>query len=190
MSQLEWVAVGLGLINVALVVARSIWNYPFGLAMVCLYAIIFREAKLYSDMVLQVFFFIVQIYGWIAWRAASHAVQVPVRWMTMRDRARWGLAILAAWIVWSAAMHRFTDAAAPWIDGGIAMMSVAAQLLMARRMVENWWLWIAVDLLAIPLFAWRGLYLTSGLYGLFLLMSLVGLVQWRRAAAAGEVTTA
>lgn len=187
MSQLEWLAVALGLINVALVVARSVWNYPFGLAMVSLYAFIFYEAKLYSDMLLQGFFFVLQVYGWVAWRSASHAAQIPVRRMTPRDRGKWGLAILAAWLVWSTAMHRFTDAAAPWVDGGIAMMSVAAQLLMARRMVENWWLWIAVDILAIPLFLWRGLHLTGGLYALFLLMSLVGLVQWRRAAADDRV---
>jgi nicotinamide mononucleotide transporter len=185
MTELEWLAVVLGLLNVALVVARSVWNYPFGLAMVCLYALIFYETKLYSDMVLQVFFFVVQIYGWVAWRAASAAAQVPVRWMTMQSRAAWGAAIVAAWLVWSAGMARFTDAAAPWVDGGIAMMSVAAQILMARRMVENWWLWIGVDLLAIPLFASRGLALTAGLYALFLLMSLVGLIQWRRAARAG-----
>ncbi len=186
MSELEWVAVALGLINVALVVARSVWNYPFGLAMVCLYALIFHEAKLYSDMVLQGFFFVVQIYGWIAWRAASAAAQVPVRWMAPKGRLVWGGAIVAAWAVWSAGMARFTDAAAPWVDGGIAMMSVAAQLLMARRMVENWWLWIGVDLLAIPLFASRGLTLTAGLYAIFLLMSLAGLFQWRRAAAAAR----
>lgn len=184
MTDLEWLAVALGLINVALVVARSVWNYPFGLAMVCLYALIFYETRLYSDALLQGFFFVVQIYGWIAWRAASAAAQVPVRWMTMRSRLNWLAAIGGAWVVWSAAMARFTDAAAPWIDGGIAMMSIAAQLLMARRMVENWWLWIGVDILAVPLFASRGLMLTAGLYALFLLMSLVGLYQWRRAAAA------
>ncbi|WP_432768918.1 MAG: nicotinamide mononucleotide transporter [Sphingopyxis sp.] len=183
MTDLEWLAVALGLANVALVVARSVWNYPFGLAMVCLYGLIFYETRLYSDMVLQGFFFIVQIYGWIAWRAASAATQVPVRWLAPRTRLIWGAAIVAAWLIWSAAMARFTDAAAPWVDGAIAMMSVAAQILMARRMVENWWLWIAVDILAIPLFASRGLTLTAGLYALFLLMSLVGLYRWRRAAA-------
>jgi len=186
MTEFEWAAVALGLINVALVVARSVWNYPFGLAMVCLYALIFYEARLYSDMVLQGFFFVVQIYGWIAWRVASAAAQVPVRWMTPQSRLAWGGAIVAAWLAWSAGMARFTDAAAPWVDGGIAMMSVAAQVLMARRMVENWWLWIGVDILAIPLFASRGLTLTAGLYAIFLLMSLAGLFQWRRAAAAAR----
>ena len=83
-------------------------------------------------------------------------------------------------------MHRFTDAAAPWADGAIAMASIAAQWLLARRRVESWWLWILVDLIAVPLFAWRGLYATSAVYVLLLGISIAGLIEWRRAAVRGE----
>ncbi len=137
MSQLEWLAAALVLINVALVAMRKVWNYP-----------------------------------------------LPVGWMPGRDRWRWGAAVAAAWVLWSSAMHRYTDAAAPWIDGGIAMLSIAAQWLLARRRVESWWLWILVDLIAVPLFAWRGLYATSAVYIVLLGLSIDGLIQWRRAAAA------
>lgn len=177
---IEWLAVALGLANIALIVVRSVWNYPFGIAMVCLYAIVFHDANLYSDMILQGFFFVVQIYGWANWARASSHAPVPVRWMTQDARVKLAAVTALAWVVWSAAMARYTDAAAPWIDGGIAMMSIAAQWLLARRCIENWWLWIVVDLIAIPLFAWRGLMLTSGLYGIFLLMSVVGLVHWQK----------
>jgi nicotinamide mononucleotide transporter len=78
-------------------------------------------------------------------------------------------------------MAWLTDAAAPFADGAIAMMSVTAQLLLARRYVENWLVWIFVDILAIGLFASRGLILTALLYALFLVMSMVGWRQWRRA---------
>src|SRR3546814_12125995 len=87
--------------------------------------------------------------------------------------------------MWSAAMHRFTDAAAPWIDGAIAMLSITAQGLLAWRRVESWWLWIFVDLIAVPLFAWRGLYATSAVYVVLLGLPIAGLTQWRRPAAAG-----
>ena len=83
-------------------------------------------------------------------------------------------------------MHRFTDAVAPWADGAIAMASITAQWLLARRRVESWFLWILVDLIAVPLFAWRGLYATSVVYVILLGMSIDGLIQWRRAAARGE----
>ncbi|MEQ1689347.1 MAG: nicotinamide mononucleotide transporter family protein, partial [Sphingopyxis sp.] len=69
-TTLEWIATGLGACTIALLVRRSIWNYPFGMAMVALYFVIFREARLYSDMGLQVFFFAVQGWGWAAWARA------------------------------------------------------------------------------------------------------------------------
>ena len=81
-------------------------------------------------------------------------------------------------------MARFTDAAAPMIDAGIAGASIAAQILLARRRIENWVLWILVDMVAIFLFWSRGLPYTSGLYALFLLLSIAGLIGWRRALRA------
>ncbi|WP_077147208.1 nicotinamide riboside transporter PnuC [Sphingopyxis sp. KK2] len=185
MSQLEWLAAALVLINVALVALRSVWNYPFALAAVSVYAVVFFEAKLYSDMLLQGFFFALNLYGWAAWMRAREDSGVPVGWMTDRARMIWGIATVAAWIVWSFLMQRYTDAVAPWIDGAIAMLSITAQWLLARRRVESWWLWILVDLIAVPLFASRGLYATSIVYVLLLGLSIDGLIQWRRSAAEG-----
>lgn len=185
MSQLEWLAAALVLANVALVARRSVWNYPFALAAVSLYAIVFFEARLYSDMLLQGFFFALNLYGWANWLRAKGDEGVPVGWMRGRERLLWGGATVAAWIGWSFGMHRFTDAAMPWADGAIAMTSVAAQWLLARRRVESWILWILVDLIAVPLFASRGLYATSAVYLLLLGLSVAGLVEWRRAARAG-----
>ena len=182
MDTLEWVAAALGVVNVALVVRRSVWNYPFGLAMVTLYFFVFHEARLYSDALLQIFFFVVQLYGWHNWvRAKRAAGEVPVGLLPPRQRIAWAAATAAAAILWGLGMARFTDAAAPMIDAGIAATSVAAQILMARRRIENWVLWILVDIVAIGLFWSRGLFYTSGLYALFLLLSIAGLIGWRRA---------
>ena len=183
MSQLEWLAAALVLINVALVALRSVWNYPFALAAVSVYAVVFHDARLYSDMALQGFFFALNLYGWAAWMRAREDRGVPVGWMTDHARMAWGVATIIAWIVWSSLMHRYTDAIAPWVDGAIAMLSITAQWLLARRRVESWWVWILVDLIAVPLFAWRGLYATSIVYVILLGLSIDGLIQWRRAAA-------
>jgi nicotinamide mononucleotide transporter len=75
-------------------------------------------------------------------------------------------------------MHRFTDASYPWWDAAIAAASVAAQLLMAQRRIENWWLWIAVDLASIPLYLAKGLYLFAGLYLIYLALAVAGLISW------------
>lgn len=183
---MERLAVALGLINIVLVVRRSVWNYPFGLAMVAIYAWLFvqPDVRLYSDAGLQIFFFMVQLYGWWNWtRSETASGEVEVQLMSQQARVVSIAAIAVATIAWGALMHRFTSAALPWWDAFIAMTSVAAQILMARRFAENWVLWIAVDVVAIGVYAAKGLVFTSWLYVAFLLLSAIGLMSWRNALA-------
>ena len=185
MNSLEVIAALLGVANVALVVRRSMWNYPFGIAMVSLYFFVFWEAKLYSDALLQIFFLVIQVYGWWAWSRADRIDHgVVVGWMAQRLRLYWLVGTAVAILAWGFGMARFTDAAAPFADAAIAWLSVSAQILQSFRRVESWLLWIAVDILAVGLFAWRGLLVTSGLYALFLAMAIAGLIQWKRKASA------
>jgi nicotinamide mononucleotide transporter len=184
---LEALAVLLGLINISLIVRRSVWNYPFGLAMVAIYAWIFAQpdVRLYSDVGLQAFFFIVQLYGWWNWsKSEAQSGEVEVLLLSAGGRIGWIAAITGATLVWGAVMHRYTSAALPWWDAFIAMTSVSAQLLMARRYLENWVLWIAVDVVAIGVYAAKGLMLTAILYTMFLILSGVGLLSWRKALLA------
>ena len=184
MSPLEIAAAILGVVTVFLVVRRSVWNYPFALAMVALYFVVFFEARLYSDALLQIFFFGINLYGWWAWH---HAPQVDsgVRVVAMGGKARvaWLAATLAASASWGFLMARFTDAAAPFADAAIAGTSVSAQILQSLRRIETWLLWIAVDVGAIGLFWSRDLLVTAGLYGLFLIMSVAGFVEWKKRLA-------
>lgn len=183
MNPLEIVAAALGLANILLVVRRSVWNYPFGLAMVSLYAWIFAQpdVRLYSDVLLQGFFFVVQLYGWWNWSRAAQA-EGEVRVLALSNAARAGVlaAVIAATALWGAGMARFTSASLPYWDAFIAMASVAAQILMARRFVDNWALWVAVDLVAIGVYATKDLPLTALLYTVFLFMSVWGWIGWRR----------
>ena len=191
MSKLEAIAAFLGVINVALVARRSIWNYPFGIVMVALYFFVFFGAKLYSDALLQIFFLVIQIYGWWNWVRSPKADHgIVVEWMTAGTRLKWIAGTVAFSICWGLLMRTYTDAAAPLIDANIAGFSVAAQLLMSLRRVENWVLWIAVDVVAIGLFLWRGLAITAGLYAVFLCLATVGLISWSRQARASEAVAA
>jgi nicotinamide mononucleotide transporter len=189
MNTIEWIAAALGVVNIVLIVRRSVWNYPFGIVMVSLYFFVFFEQRLFSDALLQVFFLVVQLYGWWNWlRSKAEAGEVVVLVMGWAARARWLAGCAVATALWGWLMHRYTGASYPWWDAAVAMMSVAAQILMSRRYLENWMLWIAVDLTAIPLYAAKSLWPTVALYTLFLALSIVGLVHWaairRRAAPA------
>jgi nicotinamide mononucleotide transporter len=178
MTFLEIIAVVFGLANIVLLVRRSIWNYPFGIAMVCLYAWIFFHARLYSDTLLQGFFLLLNIYGWFHWHRALEGRDVPVRRLTARSSIAVIATVIVTSLFWGSAMARWTNASAPYWDGTIAMLSVMAQFLLAKRFIENWIGWIIVDVLAIGLFWTKSLGLTAGLYCVFLALSIVGLVHW------------
>ena len=186
MSTLELVAVAFGLANLTLLIRRSVWNYPFGIAMVSLYAVIFFDAKLYSETALQVFFFAIQIYGWLRWRELQNETgDIEVRWSSARIAVVWLAVTAAAALGLGAAMERLTDAAAPYPDAFITAASVSAQVLLVLRRVESWIYWVVIDAVAIWLFHTRGLDATSALYAVFLIMASLGLWQWVQSARTG-----
>lgn len=179
---LEWIAAGLGVINIALLIFRSQWNFAFAIASVSLYVFVFFEKRLYAESGLQVFFILANIWGWVLWRRVGRAGgdvnQIPVRWLDWPSRLTWLVAAAALSLNLSWLMHRFTNASAPFVDGPIAVFSMAAQILLGYRRIENWILWIAIDVVAVLLYINRGLYPTAGLYGGMLVMSLFGLKEW------------
>jgi nicotinamide mononucleotide transporter len=179
LSQLEWVAAGFGVLNIALLIFRSHWNYLFGLVMVVLYFFIFWEQRLFAEAVLQLFFLGAQVWGWWLWlRVGAEDSRVTVRWLDWRSRWVWLLAMAAISINLSWVMAKYTPAAAPYVDTPIAVFSIGAQVLLAYRRIENWILWIVIDLASIGLYIYRDLEPTAGLYGGFLVMSLFGLKEW------------
>ncbi|WBH16642.1 nicotinamide riboside transporter PnuC [Sphingomonas radiodurans] len=182
MSLLEWLATLMGIACVALAALRSIWTFPVGIASVSLLGIVVFETGLYSDAALQMFFAIANLYGWQQWRQVRGALNAAkVVTMTNASRLAWAVSTLFGGIVLAVAMNRLTDASYPRWDASIAAVSVTAQLLMARRALESWWLWIAVDLASIPLYLAKGLQLFAGLYLIYLALAIAGLVSWRAA---------
>lgn len=188
-SPVEIVAALCGLANVVLILRRSLWNYPFGFVMVALYAKIFYDYQLYSDASLQLYFFAIQIFGlfwWVNGRGDDGLVQP--RHLTPRTLPVWiagsalGIAGLGGF------MARYTDAALPWWDASIAVLSIVAQTWLARRYIESWYVWIAVDILAIGVFTAKGLAPTAVLYAVFLALSVSGLLAWRKVPPAAPDT--
>jgi nicotinamide mononucleotide transporter len=180
---IEMIAVFCGVVNVVLIIRRSIWNYPFGFLMVILYARIFFDYQLYSDALLQVYFFFIQFYGLYYWlKGRADDGRIIVEYLPRKQYTFYLLVALVGWLTLSYLMYRYTDASLPFWDGAIAALSVLAQFLLSRRHVESWYLWIVVDLLAIGLFYTKELEPTAALYGIFLVLATIGLVKWRKAA--------
>ena len=182
---LEWVAAVFGFVAVALTVARSVWCWPVGLVQVVLYVRVFYDSRLYSDMLLHVVFAWLQVYGWYHWyrseRLATSAPQAArIQSLTPSGcLGSLGLCVsLSLAIGW--AMRTWTDAALPWADAFIAGTSLVAQWQLAHKYLQNWYLWIAIDIVAIYVFSIRELWPTAALYGLFLIMSILGAMVWIR----------
>lgn len=181
MSPLEIVAAIFGVVCVAFTIRRHMACWPTGLIQVLLYIVVFYRAKLYSDMGLQVVFVVVQLYGWYLWakgKREDHEVRV-VR-ISRGEGSGWtAVAVVAgAGLGWS--MARWTDASLPYWDASATVLSLIAQYLMGRKILESWLVWIAVDVLSIGIYAAKDLYVTLGLYVLFLGMATAGFFEWKR----------
>jgi nicotinamide mononucleotide transporter len=186
MNWLELVAAAFGLMAVWFTVVQSILCWPMGLVQVLLYVFVFFKAKLYSDMILHTVYVGVQIVGWYSWRhGGKNRGQLAVSRLATRQALGWaGLGVLGS-LLWGTFLARYTDAAAPLADAFIAIFSLIAMWLQTRKKVESWWGWIGVDLLAIGVYLFKTLFITAGLYAIFLLLCLKGLREWRRDLAGG-----
>lgn len=186
MSPLEVAGTILGFVNIVLLIRRSVWNFPAAMAMVTCIGIVLFEARLYAEAGLQVFFFVVNARGWSLWSRVKGADDtVAVRWLGWPARFAWGAATVAVSLALGLSLARWTDAALPMADSAVAGASVAAQFLLSFRRVENWVLWIGIDVASIALYLARDLQLLAVLYAAFLVLSVVGLREWTRAARGG-----
>lgn len=172
-----------GIACVWLTARRNIWNWPVGLLNNAFFFLLFWWAKLYGDAVLQGVFAVLGVYGWWAWaRADARAVTVrratAREWAVLLPLTVLGTVLAARWL----ATH--TDSPVPRWDALVLCLSLAATYAQARKHLESWWLWIAVDVISVPLYVVRRLYPTAALYALFLVLCFVGMRAWTRELAA------
>lgn len=181
MTLIELIATIFGLLCVGLTIRQSIWCWPAGLVQVALYVCVFYEAKLYSDVLLHLVYVVLGIYGWYHWlRGGPREDGLPVTRLAAMPFAGWLLVAAMGAAGLGYLMSRWTDASLPYWDAAIAAMSLVAQYLLARKVLQNWLLWIAVDVVAIGVYGAKGLYITTGLYAVFLVMATMGWFAWKR----------
>jgi len=169
-----------GGLTVWLLVRQNIWNWPIGIANNLIFGVLFYHQRLYADMTLQLFFLLLSIYGWISWLRGKtgedrlHITRTPVQTAIVCG----GIGIAATWAA-TLYLVRINDSA-PFLDALTTVMSLIAQYLMTRKYLENWTIWIVVDIISIGLYSSKHLYLTSVLFAIYIAMCVVGAIEWRR----------
>jgi nicotinamide mononucleotide transporter len=181
----EVVGVITGVLGVWLTTRQKIWCWPVGIVSVACFVVVFFGAKLYGAMVLQGVYILLLAYGWHAWSRGGgghEALKVTrVRRGLAAALAAVGTVASAAGGLWLGAR---TDEALPWLDGFTTSFSLVAQWMQARKLLENWLVWVVVDLAYVAMSLSQGLTLTAGLYAVYIGLAGLGYRDWRRSMAA------
>lgn len=178
----EIAANGFNTASIILAGRNSAHTWWTGIVGCVLFGLVFFWARLYADLTLQSFFILTSIAGWWGWLHGNKGTELPVRC----TRANWLVGLAGGGVVVAAGygflLRHFTNAYAPFLDSVILAFSVLGQFLLMGRRVENWWCWLLVNTIAVPLYAARGLYLTAALYTGFWVNAVVSLRSWQRLA--------
>lgn len=184
-SPVTWLEVAAFWIALAMVLANFRVHpvaWPLAIVSSLLYGLLFLDSRLYGEAALQLVFVAVALWGWWQWLRGTTGDGAPlrVRRMAPRERALVAALTLAAWPVLGWLLDRHTDSDVPYLDALPTVGSIAGQLLLGRKLIENWAVWAGVNVVSVALFATKGLWLTVLLYALFAVLSVVGWRAWRR----------
>jgi nicotinamide mononucleotide transporter len=185
MDPIELVAVVMTLVGIVLTIKERISCWPVAIVGILAYLVVFIRARLYADAALQPIYVVQNIYGWWYWAHGGVRGQgeAPIVVLTRRSRGAWLVGTVAVSLVVGAGLARWTNAAAPYADATLSTTSLVANWLLARKVLENWWLWIAVNIGYVFLFWKKHLSLSAGLYAVLLALAAAGLVEWQRSRA-------
>jgi len=180
-STFEIVAALFGVVGVFLSVRQNVWNWPVGIVNVTMYVVVFYRARLYADMGLQVVYIVLALYGWYQWLhgGPGRTVLAVTRAAPRQLIVATLLGVFGGWGI-GEILARYTNASLPYLDAALASASLVAQWLATRKLLENWLVWIAADVLYVGMFIYKQLYPTAALYAVFTLLAVWGYVQWKQ----------
>ncbi|WP_425636607.1 nicotinamide riboside transporter PnuC [Algoriphagus yeomjeoni] len=183
MTWLEAIAVFFGIASVFYSMRENILVYPTGIISTLIYVWICLQYKLYADMGINAYYFSMSIFGWYVWTHPQEGkAELPVTWLKARG---WAISLgifVVSYILLVFVLVNFTDSDVPYWDSFTTASAFVGMWLMAKKKVENWIFWIITDLVAVPLYFYKGLVLTSFQYLFFTVLAIIGLIAWIKSA--------
>lgn len=181
MTGLEIIAAITGIASVGLQAKEKLIAWPFAIISVSILAYVFFFQKLYSDFGLHIIYIILNVYGWIVWSQKKESEEVtPTKLLTKQELLTSVLVIILFTILLGYLMSTYTDADLAYLDAFTTSGSLVAQFLLAKKYLQNWMVWIVVDVVAIPLYVYKELYIVAGLFVIYLLICIWGYMEWKK----------
>ncbi|HNV50703.1 MAG: nicotinamide riboside transporter PnuC [Bacteroidales bacterium] len=185
---LEGVAVIFGLLSVWYAKKANILVYPTGIISVLIYVYICYHAGIYADMGINFFYFLVSVFGWYKWtRKDSSNKELAISRCSLLHHFIWVLLTIISFLILQYILRHYTDSTIPYIDSFTTAIFITGMGLMALKKVENWIYWIIGDLVSVPLYFHKELVLTSFQYFVFLILAVLGYIEWKRILKQSEV---
>lgn len=176
----EWIGVASGLICIYLAAKENVLSWPISIISVIAYAWVFFAAKMYGDMSLQFYFLATAFYGWYFWIKKKTVADKPISTLKPGDWLYVALAVIILTGLLGLFLKHFTDTDVPYADGFCTAMSFVAQILLTRKVLQNWIIWIVVDICYIPLYIYKHLNLSAVFYAILVIIALKGYLDWRK----------
>ena len=190
-SWAEVIGAVLGISMVACNIKEIHWGWPLAFASSAMYYLVFWGSQLFGDASLQIFFAAMAAWGWWQWLRGVRGDGSALKIQTLSNQSTIKLIAVCAilWLATGLFLLKFTTTDVPWWDAFPTALSIVATFLLGRKYIENWPMWIVVNIVGIALFAYKGLWLTVGLYAVFAAMAVVGWQAWRQQLVAKKIAT-
>jgi len=194
MQGLEFFALVFGLLAVVLLIKENIWTWPAGIIYCVISFFIFWNFQLYGDFIIHIYFFFLNIYGWYAWIGKKEASDTPalqVSHLDLKGQLTWiiitavSVFLFARFLIALPSLFPGMEPASlPYWDSVTSMLSVTGMWLTARKKIDNWYYWLAVDVVATGVYWYKGLYFYSVLYFTYIFLAVAGYLAWRKSLLA------
>lgn len=180
---LEIIGTLVGLVYLWLEYRASIYLWITSIIMPAIYIFIYYDAGLYADFGINVYYLGAAVYGWAVWKFGKrpHEEQeLPITLMPIHHWLKVGILFLVAQLSIAWVLIHYTDSDVPWWDAFTTALSIIGMWMLAKKYLEQWWVWMIVDVVCVGLYIYKELYFTSGLYALYAVISIFGWLNWKK----------
>ncbi len=186
---LEIAGVVVGMIYLWLEYRASIYLWIASIVMPAIYLFVYYDAGLYADTAINIYYLVIAIYGWAAWRYGfsfgpkkdnQPIEELPISHISVRGWIKMAAFYMVMQLAITAALIYLTDSDVAWFNGLTSALSIVGMYMLARKYIEQWWVWLVVDILSAGLYFYKDLYFTAALYAAYAVIAVFGYMKWKR----------